>query len=186
MGKSAMSRLHKIWRSRTISNTVKERLVRSLIFAIFLYGSETWTIRIAERRRIDAFEMWCWRKMLRVSWTENRTNNSILQQLGIKTRLSAICSQRILQFFGHVARRGGENLERLMISGNVEGRRARGRFPTRWTDHIQKIAGGLLQDAMERTPRGMKRNNTRRRQRSRFLAMRYRLLMMIFVNILKF
>lgn len=98
MAKTAMSRLTKIWKDRSISQKTKIRLVRTLVFSIFLYGAETWTLRANERQKIDAFEMWCWRRMLRISWTVHRTNVSILNELKIKTRLSAICLQRVLQF----------------------------------------------------------------------------------------
>ena len=122
IAKDAMTRLTNIWKNRGISNTTKIRLVRALILPIFLYGVETWTIRARERQRIDAFEMWCWRRMLRIPWTAKRTNVSILAQLHIKQRLSTICHQRILSYFGHIVRRGDENLEKLIIVGNVEGK----------------------------------------------------------------
>ena len=136
MARDAMARLKNIWGKRGISITTKMRLIRALIFPIFLYGVETWTILARERGRIDAFEMWCWRRMLRISWTAKRTNVSILSQLKVKTRLSTICRQRILAYFGHVVRKGDENLEKLIMVGNTEGKRSRGRSPTRWTDQM--------------------------------------------------
>lgn len=138
MAKSAMTRLTKVWRDRSISKSVKVRLVRALVFSVFLYGAETWTLRSSERQKIDAFELWCWRRMLRIPWTAHRTNVSVLSELKIRTRLSSICLQRVLQFFGHIARRDGDNLEKLIVSGNVPGKRARGRSPTRWTDQVQQ------------------------------------------------
>lgn len=104
--KDVMTWLQNIWKNRGISFKTKARLVRALIFPIFLYGVEKWTIRERERQRIDAFEMWCWKRMLRIPWTAKRTNVSILSQLGIKTQLSTTtCLQRILSYFGHIMRK---------------------------------------------------------------------------------
>ena len=109
MAKSAMSQLQKIWKDRSISRKTKVKLVNSLVFSIFNYGVETWTLKKADRDRIDAFEMWCWRKMLQIPWFAFRTNESILRELNIKTRLSSLCLRRILEFFGHIARKEGHN-----------------------------------------------------------------------------
>ena len=128
---SAMDRLRKIWKNHNITKATKIRLVRALIFPIFLYSAETWTIRVNEKNKIDALEMWCWRRMLGVSWTEHRTNVSIIQELGITQRLSSIVQARILSFFGHVSRRESMSIERLVVQGKVEGTRARGRSPMR-------------------------------------------------------
>ncbi|KAL0833060.1 hypothetical protein ABMA28_001173 [Loxostege sticticalis] len=155
MTKDAMTRLNNIWKKRGISMNTKIRLVRALIFPIFLYGVETWTIRARERQRIDALEMWCWRCMMRIPWTAKRTNVSILTQLKIKTRLSTICHQQILSYFGHIVRRGDESLEKLIIVGNTEGKRARGRYPTRWTDQVKDTCSSkfcsIVREAMDRT-----------------------------------
>ncbi|KAI8433243.1 hypothetical protein MSG28_015319 [Choristoneura fumiferana] len=144
IARSAMDRLRKIWRSRNIYRSTKIRLVRALVFPIFLYAAETWTLREVERRKIDALEMWCWRRMLGVSWTEFRTNESILQELGIKQRLSSIVQSRILTFFGHICRKGDAAMERLVIQGKVEGTRPRGRSPMRWTDQVKAAIEGPL------------------------------------------
>ncbi|XP_063389200.1 uncharacterized protein LOC134674985 [Cydia fagiglandana] len=111
MAKAAVKRLEKIWRNRGINRKTKIKLMHTLIFSIFLYASETWTLKARALRRIDAFEMWCWRRMLNISWTERRTNESILKELKITTRLSTICTQRVLKFFGHTVRRGTDTLE---------------------------------------------------------------------------
>ena len=148
MSKNSMTRLDKIWRDRNISKATKTRLVRALIFPIFLYGGESWTIKARERQRIDAFEMWCWRHMLRIPWTDRRTNTSILKELNIRDRLSSICLKNVLQFFGHIARRDGNSLEKLIVVGGVEGRRGRGRSPTRWTDQIRAATGTSVVGAM--------------------------------------
>ncbi|XP_063628267.1 uncharacterized protein LOC134799784 [Cydia splendana] len=163
MAKSAMSKMTRIWQDRKISNNTKMRIIRTLVFSIFLYGSESWTIRSAERKKIEAFEMWCWRRMLRISWTAKRTNVSILQQLGIQTRLSTTCFKRILSYFGHIARREPDNLEKLVVVGKVDGKRRRGRSPARWSDQggmeaigdrgHQKISRRTRPSAMKKTTR---------------------------------
>lgn len=137
MAKSAMTRLSKIWTDRSISPKTKIGLIRTLVFSIFIYGAETWTLKKADRSRIDAFEMWCWRRMLRVPWTAHRTNASILKEVGITVRLS-LCLRRVFEFFGHIARKRTDTLETLLVTGKVQGRRPRGRSPMRWTDQIRE------------------------------------------------
>jgi hypothetical protein len=95
MAKSAMTKLSKIWKDRSITIATKARLVRALVFPIFLYGAETWTIKARDQQRVDAFEMWCWRRMLRIPWTARQTNVSILRRIGVEKRLSATCAERI-------------------------------------------------------------------------------------------
>ena len=141
MAKGAMSNLNTIWKSRNIHLSTKIRLVKSLVFSIFLYGAETWTMKSRERARIDALEMWCWRRLLRVPWTAHRTNTSILTELKIEERLSTVCMRRVLQYFGHIARRGPDNLERVFLTGSVEGNRGRGRSPMRWSDQVKEVTG---------------------------------------------
>lgn len=140
MAKTAMTQLSKVWKDRNIRYRTKIHLVRTLVFSIALYGAETWTFKAADRLRIDAFEMWCWRRMLQIPWTAFRTNVSILQQLKLEKtkRLSTTCLQRIVRYFGHVARRDTNNLERLMVTGKIEGKRPRGRSPKRWSDQISE------------------------------------------------
>lgn len=139
--------MKKIWKSRNIAKATKIRLVQTLVFPIFLYAAETWTLRQVETKKIDALEMWCWRRMLGISWTEFRTNNvSILQELDIKQRLSALVHKRILTFFGHVSRRGNNSIELLVVQGKVEGTRPRGRSPMRWTDQVKSAVGGHVHE----------------------------------------
>ncbi|CAH2234937.1 jg10419 [Pararge aegeria aegeria] len=109
--------------SGTITKATKIRLDKALIFPIFFYASETWTLRETEKKRIDALEMWCWRRMLGVNWNMFRTNKSILYELSIKQRLSSAVQARILSFFGHVFRRYDVPIERLVVQGKVEGAR---------------------------------------------------------------
>lgn len=144
--RTAMEKLKKVWRNRNITKATKVRLVRTLVFPIFLYAAETWTVRELEKGKINALEMWCWRKMLGISWTEFRTNVSILRELGITQRLSTVVQSRILQYFGHVSRRNNDSIERLVVQGKVEGARSRGRSPMRWTDQVKSALGSRVSD----------------------------------------
>ena len=146
ISRSAMSRLTKVWRDRQISNATKMRLVKSLVFSIFLYGAETWTVLKKDRDRINAFEMWCWRRLLRIPWTARRTNASILGELGVRYRLDAVVSDRILRYFGHTMRRE-RGLERTIVEGRVLGVRPRGRSPSRWVDQIKALTGIPLRES---------------------------------------
>lgn len=148
MAKSAMANLDKIWRNRGIRRSTKVRLVRALVFSIFLYGAETWSIRSSDSSKIDAFEMWCWRRLLRIPWTAMRTNESIIAELKITTRLTSICRKRALSFFGHIMRSSKHCLEKQIIVGQMEGRRARGRAPTRWCDAVKGAVGGGMHRAV--------------------------------------
>ncbi len=137
MARNAMVKLNKIWRDRAITKRTKIRLVRTLVFSIFLYGAETWAVRQKERKKIDSFEMWCWRRMLRIPWTAKRTNQSILSEIGEERRLSSEVYARILKYFGHVTR--ANTLESIVVQGKVDGKRSRGRSPTRWSDLIRTL-----------------------------------------------
>lgn len=145
MTRSSVERLTKIWKDRRITRMTKSRLMRCLVFPIFLYGAETWTLRMQDRRKIDALEMWCWRRMLRIPWTAHRTNVSILKELNITERLSSTVQIRILKFFGHITR-NEDSMERLVVQGKVEGKRSRGRSPTRWTDTIKSATDHSIND----------------------------------------
>jgi hypothetical protein len=144
IAKSAMAKLTKIWKSHEITTDTKMRLVRSLVFPVFTYASECWTLTEKDKKNIDVFEMYCWRRMLRIPWVARRTNESILDQLNIKKRLRTQISEQIISYFGHVLRRNG--LEKLTIQGKVEGKRNRGRSPTRYTDHIVATIGAPLSE----------------------------------------
>ncbi|VEN33584.1 unnamed protein product [Callosobruchus maculatus] len=119
-----MTKLTKIWRDHNITKATKMSLVQSLVFSIFLYASETWTVKKGDRARIDAFEMWTWRRMLRIPYTAHRTNVSILDEL----RLSSIVPTRMHTFFGHIHR--SDNMEKLVVQGHAPSGRRRGRSPT--------------------------------------------------------
>ena len=139
LGKSAMQGMGKIWRDRHVSMETKAGLVKSMIFPIVLYGCETWTKTKATEDKIDACEMWIWRKLLGISWTEKRTNESVIQEIG-QLRGDLTLQQRAirqkLMYFGHVMR--AEGLEKEMMLACGEGRRSRGRPRTRWMEEIYR------------------------------------------------
>ncbi|VEN63464.1 unnamed protein product [Callosobruchus maculatus] len=137
----AMTKLT-IWRDHNITKATKMPLVQSLLFSIFLYASETWTVKKADRARIDAFDMWTWRRMLRVPYTAHQTNVSILDDLGNPKRLSSVVSTRMLTFFGHIHR--SDNMERLVVQSHAPSGRRRGRPPTRWVDTTKQLLDIIL------------------------------------------
>ena len=113
----------------------KVRLVKAMVFPVVTYGRESWTIKKAERRRIDAFELWCWRRLLRVPWTARRSNQSILKAISPECSLEGTMLKLKLQYFGHLMRRT-DSLEKTLMRGKIEGRRRRGRQRMRWLDGI--------------------------------------------------
>ncbi len=149
LGKSAMARLRNVTCNTKISRETRKGLIRSLVFSVVLYGAETWTLKKEDRRRIDAFEMWVWRRMLRIPWTAYRTNISIVEELDEPTRLSVLCEKRILGYFGHVVRRDADNLEKSILFGKTPGTRGRGRSPTRWSDIVRTRIGSVTEAAAE-------------------------------------
>ena len=110
-------------------------LVKAMVFPVFIYGCESWLIKKAERRRIDAFELWCWRKLLRVPWTARRSNQSILKEISPGISLEGMMMKLKLQYFGHLMWRT-DSLEKTLMLGKIEGRRRRGRQRMRWLDGI--------------------------------------------------
>ena len=113
----------------------KVRLVKAMIFPVVMYGCESWTVKKAERRRIDAFELWCWRRLLRVPWTARRSNQSILKDISPGCSLEGLMLKLKLQYFGHLMRRV-DSLEKTLMLGGIGGRRRRGRQRMRWLDGI--------------------------------------------------
>lgn len=146
MAKSAMVGLNKIWADRGITKTTKKHLVSALIFPIATYGCESWTLTKADRGRISSFEMWCWRRMLRISWTMKRTNDSVLEEVQPKKRLLSLVHSQMLSYFGHIARREGDSLEKVIMQGRVEGNRKPGRPRTRWIDQLKSMVRCPLQE----------------------------------------
>ena len=122
-------------KSRDIILPTKIRLVKAMVFPVVMYGCESWTIKKAECRRIDVFELWCWRRLLRIPWTARRSNQSILKEISPKYSLEGLMLKLKLQYFGHLMRRA-DSFEKTLMLGKIEGRRRRGRQRMRWLDGI--------------------------------------------------
>ena len=123
--RKVVTNLESILKSRGITLSTKVRLVKAMVFPGIMYGCESWTIKKAERRRIDAFELWCWRRLLRVPWTVRRSNQSILREISAGCTLGGLMQKLKLHNFGHLMRRA-DSLEKTLILGKIEGRRRRG------------------------------------------------------------
>ena len=130
-----MTNLDSILKRKDITLPTKVHLVKAMVFPVVIYGCESWTIEKAERRRIDAFELWCWRRLLRVPWTARRSNQSILKEISPGISLEGMMLKLKLQYFGHLMRRA-DSFEKTLILGKIEGRRRRGRQRMRWLDGI--------------------------------------------------
>ena len=130
-----MTNLESIFRSRDITLPTKVRLVKAMVFPVVMYGCESWTVKKAERQRTDAFELWCWRRLLRVPWTARRSNQSILKEISPGISLEGMMLKLKLQYFGHLMRRV-DSLEKTLMLGGIGGRRRRGRQRMRWLDGI--------------------------------------------------
>ena len=135
LGRKAMTNSDSILRSRDITLPTKIHLVKAMVFPVVMYGCESWTIKKAERQRIDAFELWCWRRLLRVPWTARRSYQSTLKEISPEYALEGLMLKLKLQFFGHLMQRTG-SLEKTLMLGKIEGERRRGRQRMRWLDGI--------------------------------------------------
>ena len=134
-GKKVMTNLDSILKSREITLQTKVHLVKATVFPVVMYGCESWTIKKAERRRIDAFELWCWRRLLRVPWTPKRSNQSILKEISPGCSLEGLMLKLKLQYFGHLMRRA-DSFEKTLMLGKIEGSRRRRPQRMRWLDGI--------------------------------------------------
>ena len=130
-----MTNLDSILKSRDITLPPKFHIVKAMVFPVVMYGCESWTIKKAEHQRIDAFEVWCWRRLLRVPWTARRFNQSILKEIRPKYSLERLMLKLKLQYFGHLMGRTN-SLEKTLMLGKIEGRRKRGQQRMRWLDGI--------------------------------------------------
>ena len=130
-----MTNLDSILKSRDITLPTEVLLVKSMVFPVVMYGCESWTIKKAECQRIDAFELWCWRRLLRVPWTARRPNQSILKEISPEYSLEGLMLKLKLQYFGHLMQRT-DSLEKTLMLGKIEGRRRRGQQRLRWLDGI--------------------------------------------------
>ena len=141
-----MTNLDSILKSRDMTLSTKVYPVKAMVFPVVMYGCESWTIKKVENRRIDAFELWCWRRLLRVSWTARRFDQSILKETSPGISLEGMMLKLKLQYLGHLMRRA-DSFEKTLMLGKIEGRRRRGRQRMRWldgiTDSMDMGLGGL-------------------------------------------
>ena len=125
LGRKVMTNLDSIFKSRDIILPTKIRLIKAMVFPVVIFGGESWTVRKAEGRKIDTFELWCWRRLLRVPWTARRSSQSILKEISPRTSLQEMILKLKLQYFGHLMRRA-DSLEKTLMLGGIGGRRRRG------------------------------------------------------------
>ena len=135
LGRKVMTNLDSILKSRDITLPTNVHLVKAMVFTVVMYGCESWTVKKAEHRKLDAFELWCWRRLLRVPWTARRSNQSILKEISPGCSLEGLMLKLKLRYFGHFMRRT-DSLEKTLMLGGIGGRRRRGKQRMRWLDGI--------------------------------------------------
>ena len=143
-----MTNLDSIFKNRDITLPTNVCLVKAMVFPVVMYGCENWTVKKAERRRIDAFELWCWRRLLGVPWTARRSNQSILKEISPGISLEGMMLKLKLQYFGHLMR-NVDSLEKTLMLGGIRGRRRRERQRMRWLDGITDLMDMSLSELQE-------------------------------------
>ena len=143
-----MTNIDSIFKSRDITLPTKVHLVKAMVFLVVMYGRESWTVKKAECRRTDAFELWCWRRLLRVAWTARRSNQSIIKEISPEYSLEELMLKLKLQYSGHPMQRT-DSFEKTLMLGKTEGRRKRGRQRMRWLDSITNSMDVSLSELRE-------------------------------------
>ena len=143
-----MTKLDSIFKSRDIAVPTKVRLLKAMVFPVVTYGCESWTVKKAKRQRIDAFELWCWRRLLRLPWTARRSNQSILKEISPRCSLEGLMLKQKLKYFGYLMQRV-DSLEKTLMLGGTGGRRRRGRQRMRWLDSITNLMDMSLGELRE-------------------------------------
>ena len=143
-----MTSLDSILKSRDITLPTKVHLIKAMVFPVVMYGCESWTIKKAKHQRIDAFELWCWRRLLRIPWTARRSNQSILKEISPEYSSEGVMLKLKFPYFGHLMQRA-DSLEKTLMLGKIEDRRRSGRQRTRWLDGVTDSMGMSLSELQE-------------------------------------